>query len=119
MANNTISIERRFLPERRSLADRRSLVDSCLITERSIVKQIRKSTPFSVAFDFLSLIVVAAIALSVYIATGFYGSVTSPVAHVILGGGIFIYFLIMMRRGLNRDIFGFRALWQRGGTTHT
>ena len=115
MANNTISIERRALPERRFLGDRRVLKDNSLITEDNEVKRIRHATPLSVAFDFLCLIAVAAIALSVYIATGFYGSVTSPVAHAILGGGIFIYFLIMMRRGLNRDIFGFRALWQKKG----
>jgi hypothetical protein len=83
------------------------------VTEGNKVKQISKATPYSVAFDFLCLMAVAALSLGVYIATGFYYSVTSPVAHVILVGGLFIYFLIMLRRGLGRDIFGFSYFWQK------
>ena len=113
MTDGSISIDRRSLPDRRFREDRRLLKDSSSFVENIGFEQIDQATPFAAVFDFLCLIAVAVFSLGAYIATGFYNGVTSSVGHVILGGGLFIYFFIMFRRGLGLGILGFRYFWQK------
>ena len=108
MADVSISTDRRSLQDRRFLEDRRIFKKDSLFVENIEFEQISQGTPFAAVFDFLCLIAVAVFSLVVYIATGFYNDVTSHVGHAILGGGLFIYFLIMFRRGLGLGILGFR-----------
>ena len=113
MADASIYIDRRSLQDRRISKDHRYFKDSSLFVEDRNVEQIRQATPFSAVCDFLCLMAVAAFSLVVYIAIDFYNGVTSPVGHVILGGGMFIYFYIMIKRGLCRGLLGFKYFWQK------
>ena len=112
MLDASISIDRRSMPDRR-ISNRRTLKDSSLFVEDRKVEQTNQATPFSAACDLLCLMGVAAFSLFVYTAIGFLNGVTSPVGHVILGGGMFIYFLIMFKSGLCKGILGFRYFWQK------
>ncbi len=93
--------------------DSHSLSDSTLYAEDRKIERISQATPVSVLFDFLCLIAVAAITLAVYIATGFYSGINSLAGHMTFGGVMFIYLLIMFRRGLGLEILGFRYFWQK------
>ena len=108
MSNDATFIERRIVLDRRSMDNQRVIRDNRRTAISKTDKQISHATTLSAVFDFLCLMAVAAISLVVYIATGFYSGVTSTVGHVIFGGALFIYFLIMFRRGLGLGILGFK-----------
>jgi hypothetical protein len=88
MTDASIYIDRRSLPDRRFVKDRRTFAVSSLFFENRKVEPIRHTTRASLLFDFLCLMVIAALSLGLGIATGYYNGVISSVAHVTLGGSM-------------------------------